>query len=164
MISLKESELKHVNDQLVDLRKEISFLKEKRTNDLKKLKQESNLKKLNEICFFMSECLEWKNPTKDMGPTSSREKKTKQLYNEIAGYNNAAEIGSPMETPPPQSKQKITEMMDVYYELNPIIITILGILEKQQKQINDLTTLVTRVEQQMMIIDNSWIDQLRRFY
>lgn len=164
MISLKESELKHVNDQLVDLRKEISFLKEKRTNDLKKMKQESNLKKLNEICFFMSECLEWKDPAKDMGPTSSREKKNKQLFNEIAGYKNAAEIGSPMKTPPPQSKQKITEMMDVYYELNPIIITILGILEKQQKQINDLTTLVTRVEQQIIKIDDSWIDQLRRFY
>ena len=128
------------------------------------MKSESNLKKLNEMCTFMSECLEWKNPTQDMGPNSSREKKNKKLFNEIAGYKNAAEMGSPMEMPPPQSKQKIEEMMDVYYEFNPIIITILGVLEKQQKQIDDLKELVTKVEQHLVKLDDNWIEQLRRIY
>ena len=162
MIRAKENSLKNMNNQMEELKREINFLKEKRTNEISEMKESSDLMKLNEICSKMADCLEWKSVEKNS--TSAREKKTKELFNENAGYKNAAEVGSPMNTPPPESKQKVEEMMDVYYELNPILITMLGIFEKHQKEIFNLKKKVNKLEKNLHTLDSSWFEQLRRFY
>ena len=164
MIRAKENSLKSMNNQIDELKKEINFLKEKRTNEISEMKKSSDLMKLTEICSKMADCLEWKPQEKEAGSISAREEKTKKLFNENAGYKNAAEVGTPMNMAPPESKQKVEEMMDVYYELNPILITILGIFEKQEKEILYLKNKVNILEQNLHALDSSWFEQLRRFY